>query len=503
MAYVPGQKLDDQQQQQQGAQAPGAPSAPVISSPAIGSTPAVGGTVVGQSAVAQPQKPAGTGFVNIDKYLNANQGAGEQVKTAADKALAGESTAFGAAQSKAQSGVDAQKSAIVDPSAALNNVLGATSADQRQAAVDAAKQALSATYQGPNSTGYDIGNTEQIKQAQALSNAQSAGKQLAALNGPTGQYGTGLSAIDRAIYGSAANAGTLADIGNKASSQVGAEQAAESNIKQQAADVSGQMQKRADDTRTAFQDKANQLKIDAQNALLNAQTGYQHAQANRPASMQTTGTFTPNTSASNYANMRDKTGVDPAAAAAERSRYRTGLTNEQQDRYDKAWDAGLTGAEARREATMYGGDKQTTTSYQWDPGSGMPTDRSAYADVNSLNAIGQVLGDQSLVGMQQAAKGSGGKWTPTTTTTTPPGSAPLPLPQEENPITAAPISASPNAGAQAINAVGQPSQTDIASEAAAIKSANPGMTAAQAAQKAAADLAIKKQIAQSQGKAHR
>lgn len=257
MAYVPGQKLDEEQQ---AAQASGAPPAP-----SIGSTPGFGGSAVGSSPVAQSngsQGGAGTGFTNIDQYLGANKGAGAQVKAAGDKALGADAGAFSAANKTVADNVASQNKPIVDPNKLVSSVVDGG----KEAAITSAKNIMANTFKGPGTVDYNVGNTEQMKQAQALGNAQSAGTQLAKNNGPLLGYGqTGLSAIDSAIYGSQQEKGAGVDaVAAARGSQVDSQTAAKGATEKSATDTAAAIKKQADDVRSAFQTKAGDLYKEAQ-----------------------------------------------------------------------------------------------------------------------------------------------------------------------------------------------------------------------------------------------
>ncbi len=258
MAYVPGQKLEEEDPNKLGA--PGAPAAPTGG--AVGSTPSVGGSAVGSSPVAQPngsQGGAGTGFVNIDSYLNANKGAGQAVKAAGDKALGADASAFGAANKTVADNVKAQDKPIVDP-----GDLAASVVDGGGNAVEQAKAIMANKFQGPSAVDYKIGNSDQMKQVAALGNAKSAGKQLATNSGTIGQYGTGLSAIDSAIYGSAGEKGNLDALNAGGLAQSTEQGTTAEATNKSATDLSAKIGKQADAQRQALIQAGSHLKKTAQ-----------------------------------------------------------------------------------------------------------------------------------------------------------------------------------------------------------------------------------------------
>ena len=133
MAYVPGQRLGEEQEQMQAPQVAG-PSAP-----SIGNVGGAGGGAAGSSEVAQANGPqGGTGFVNIDKYLAANKGAGQEVKARADKALANDQSAFSSKLNTATAQMKANDKPYTDPSQLVSNVTGASNQEAQAAAIAAA-----------------------------------------------------------------------------------------------------------------------------------------------------------------------------------------------------------------------------------------------------------------------------------------------------------------------------------------------------------------------------
>jgi hypothetical protein len=312
----------------------------------MGSTASVGGTVAGSSEVAQQngsQGGAGTGFVNIDKYLNANRGAGGAVKARADQALAKDAGAFGTKLGDATTAMNAAPS-VSDPTKLVSDVLGTTtpgsdfgnssadkgttvargtpSADLQADAIAAAKAALGATYTAPLEVGHDVGNTADAKRAAALADSKTAGKQIATDNGTLASYGTGLQAIDRAIYGSAGEAPTLGQAATALDAQTADQGAKSTAFATASKGKSDALTKNKEEIRGAFMSEADKIKAKAQ--------------------------------------------ADADAALAEQSRAKTDIIPTAADR-----------------AT-------------WDPGSGDPT-AANFLDAGGLNAIGSVLGDDALI----------------------------------------------------------------------------------------------------------
>lgn len=324
MAYTPGNPFGEEEEQ---LGAPGAMGAPSVSGPSIGSTASVGGTVAGSSPVTQNNGGgAGTGFTNIDRVLAANKGASGAVKQRADQALAKDASAFGTKLGEAQTAMNAAPG-VVDPTKLVGDVMasvtnttdfgaaGSTSpqlgsgvsnttdlgkaatgtyqqpagatqgatgksvprgtpgstADVQTKAIDAAKNALNAQYTAPLEVGYDVGNTEEAKRAKALSDAQTAGKQIAADTGTLAGY-TGLDAIDRAIYGSAQENPTLQAAQAAGAAQIGEQTTKSKDFAAASKGKSEALAKNKEDIRAAFGSQVDKIRSEAQTAADNANT---------------------------------------------------------------------------------------------------------------------------------------------------------------------------------------------------------------------------------------
>ncbi len=405
MAYVPGQKIDDGTQE--GAQAPGAPAAPSISGPSMGSTASVGGSAAGSSPIAQPSAPGvGTGFTNIDSYLNANKGASGAVKTAADKALATDSTAFGTAKKTVDDNVAAQNKPIVDPSKLVDSALTGGAAG-----IDAAKGVIGNTFKGPGTVDYNIGNTDQMKQAQSLGNSASAGTQLAQNHGPLlGYQQSGLNAIDAAVYGSQQEKPTLDNVVSATKGQVESQNTAKGATEKAAGDTAASIAKQAADTKAAFQAKAASLQGDAHTKAVAAQAASDAAQAamgmtnqkirdsnnqNRDFNVGQIG----DTSAGNRGSYVDpKTGktVYEGESGAATKQATNGMSPEELQRFQaiKAANPNVSSSYAADKARNWKAPAEQSLQ-AWDNGSGLAND-SSFLDSNGLSAIGNVLGDQQM-----------------------------------------------------------------------------------------------------------
>lgn len=180
-----------------------------------------GGGADGKSPTAGPQNvraaPSaelgpGTGFVNIDRYLQANQGIGGDVSKLGGKSLAQSSGMFTSALSQATAGANNGVAKAPDANAIGSLVSGVVpqsgggsshetifGADPN--ALQSVTNALSGRYTGPTSINYDPTTDEGMRTAKGLANNATTGRVLAQQAGITGQYTPQLSAIDAALYG--------------------------------------------------------------------------------------------------------------------------------------------------------------------------------------------------------------------------------------------------------------------------------------------------------------
>lgn len=204
MAYTP--KLFEDGNKKQGA--PGGDFFPSMSPPTMPGPRPAGAPGAGPATPQAPQAPAiqapattalgpGTGFVNIDRVLGANQGAGEDITRAANKSLSNDKNRFGIAERDTLRAQDAG-----DPSLgvqeATNRFLGGTASSGD---LNTIKRGLSGVFNAPTSVNYQIGANADIAGARALANAQSAGRELASRGGNLATYNPMMSSIDAAIYG--------------------------------------------------------------------------------------------------------------------------------------------------------------------------------------------------------------------------------------------------------------------------------------------------------------
>lgn len=264
MAYTPKMFGKDTEQDQETL---GMGGTPALGSSGVGAgTGSLGGGTGVPQAKDAPQAQTtsslgpGTGFVNIDRMIGANQGIGSQVSQFGGKALTGEKDAFGKEVKKTSDAIKAGGANIPSMYDVNNAIKGLTapasgasssggiidtSATPGLGAYNTIDSALGAKYTGPDAIKYNIGNTGGIKAAQALANNRSTGREIARETGTLASYDPRMSAIDSALYGNVADAVQARnDLGKGTKSQIDKEKASALQIKgmadaarQNAADV--------------------------------------------------------------------------------------------------------------------------------------------------------------------------------------------------------------------------------------------------------------------------
>lgn len=320
MAHTPKQNFTDEEQEG-GPQAPGAPTAPTMAAPSIGNTASVGGTVSGNSAAAPKSQvqgaTAGTGFVNIDKYLGANTNAGADLEKRASEVRDKDAGNFNKVSSAFNTKVDAEDPGNIDVNGIVNGVLGrpasstptignpsnpVTSSGPRVAmglgdaglpepppttaqpfqadplALSNASAVLSDAYEGPNTLDYNVGGTDDALNAKGLSNGLTAGKTLAAMSGPLATYSTGLNAIDDFIYGN--STGSTSAIGKANTDEFDRQGGEKKKGEQRASAIKGKIQGNADQLRTLLTERGDSILSKATGAA-NSANSLQEIEKNR------------------------------------------------------------------------------------------------------------------------------------------------------------------------------------------------------------------------------
>lgn len=181
--------------------------------PAPTPTPAGGGVVVSEDQIklgpgdkATPNTPnvpaapsaalgSGTGFVNIDRVLGANGGAGGAVLGAARKAGDQRFAEFGGAKDSFRG---RQRDAANNSSLAVGSVGNNIQIDQGLVGGKLGNAIKTFDFSETFAPGW---NSETTKRLDALGNTRSAGRQMATDAGLAPEYNTKLSSIDAAIYG--------------------------------------------------------------------------------------------------------------------------------------------------------------------------------------------------------------------------------------------------------------------------------------------------------------
>lgn len=158
-----------------------------------------------QSQQSQTQQPsyqmgAGTGFVNIDRILGANNTAGRDVLNKSQAAVDAQRKSFQDEQRQYQTGRDAASK----QSSLSAGDLSWNSSDPYNTRIDKGllDGSLANSIKGINYGDFSPAtDSENTKKADALGNAATAGRQLASDSGQLAQYDGKLSSIDSAIYG--------------------------------------------------------------------------------------------------------------------------------------------------------------------------------------------------------------------------------------------------------------------------------------------------------------
>lgn len=439
MAYTPGNPFGEEEEQIGGA---GAPS---VSAPSVGSTSSVGGTVAGSSPVAQQNTAGGTGFTNIDRVLAANKGASGAVKQRADQALAKDAGAFSTKLGDATTQMNAQPG-VVDPAKLVQDVMASVSGVTDMGAAGSGTPQMGSGVQNTA----DLGKATTSVYQQPASGAQNETK------GKTIQRGTPGSTAD--VQAKAIEAATNAlnaqytapmevgyDVGNteeaKRAKALSDSKTAGKQIAADTGTLAGYTGLDAID-RAIYGSAQEQPTLQAAAQAADAQFGGQTAQSNAFAEQS-----------KGKADALAKNRADIATAfGAEAGKLKT----EAQTAADNA----NTGDNALFSTK---GEKDT-----WTPGSG-PAQADQFVNAAGLNAIGKVLGDQSLMDVKAGpayVAGTLTKYVP-----------PEPPPDLQ-------VGSQRSSTTQQVANATRGLDPDQLAEYQAIRKANPGMTPADAAYEA-------------------
>jgi hypothetical protein len=241
MAYTPKMFGKDQEDEQVQL---GMGGTPALGSSGMGvGTGSMGGGTGTPQAQAAPSAPsslgAGTGFVNIDRMIGANQGIGSHVSSFGKSTLEKEGEAFKKEQDKTTSAiyeggskiptmesVDTAIGGLVAPPTAPGKSSSpiAGGPAPNAGAQEAIMGALGAQYTGPMGMTYNIGKTGGIKSANALASGKATGREIASQTGTMAGYNPQMSAIDAALYGQVGDAVAARDALTKSTKDTVAKQ---------------------------------------------------------------------------------------------------------------------------------------------------------------------------------------------------------------------------------------------------------------------------------------
>lgn len=210
MAYVPRDDEDEEQTQQ-----------PMLGGgmPTMSPTGATSGAPVPQQ---KPQQQRGTGFVNLQSWLDAGRGRDKSITSAGQNLIGQEQQAFNKAADPLRT-ADYKAKTVED----VNKGQGARgtnydifgenlwdAANGNTGKKSEIKGMLEQDYQGPTSVDYDARGQKNLWDADALTSADTVGSVLGRKEAEAGRYGAGMQALDRVLYGADAAS-------RKASEQVG------------------------------------------------------------------------------------------------------------------------------------------------------------------------------------------------------------------------------------------------------------------------------------------
>lgn len=193
MAYIADQD-DDQikQQQDQGLNTSGV----------VGANAATGPTASGSSAV-DTKAPTSTGFINLDKYLDANQGTGAKMATDATKGLTNQVTDYSQTAAKTVSGAKGAFDAASRTGEA-NKIKSGLASDANGTYGQASKY-LQSGYSGPQTSDYTgtLGASKDTLNGQLNGVDKQSNQQDLLRNayGSNGTYSNGFGQLDSFLMG--------------------------------------------------------------------------------------------------------------------------------------------------------------------------------------------------------------------------------------------------------------------------------------------------------------
>lgn len=185
----------------------------------------------------------GTGFVNIDRYIGANQDVARNLNSARDKALIGNANAFESSvgQVRGTASQGATKSSL-NSSMLANGLAPNGYAFSDLGGKGPSGGSLKSYFDpgfGGSTTAGDMPR-ESADVLAALSNSRTAGREIAKEQGVTGQYNPALASIDAAIYGQGAGGKAVANVGQAAKTQGDYQSKTKSGLESSAKDALNQ-----------------------------------------------------------------------------------------------------------------------------------------------------------------------------------------------------------------------------------------------------------------------
>lgn len=217
MAYVLPQLDDEEEKQKQAQQA----QQPTLG----GGAPSFGGG--GGALATQQDTPKaqnvtqrGTGFTNLQSWLDAGKGRDANIGRTGSGLLSTEKDTFGKASSTATGEADKFKVKTVDDvnGTGVGDVFGGklkTAANGDEAAKTEIKGMLDQDYKGPMSIDYNAADRKNLWDVGALTDASTASSVLAKPAMDAGQYGSGMQRLDSVLFGSDAASRAALDTNKK------------------------------------------------------------------------------------------------------------------------------------------------------------------------------------------------------------------------------------------------------------------------------------------------
>lgn len=195
MAYVLPQLDDEEQKQQQDA---AAPKLGGTQSLGVGTGGALGQAPIQETPKSQNVTQRGTGFTNLQNWLDAGKGRDQNISSTGKTLLGGEKTAFNAAAKPLQDAT--YKAKTFDP-ATGNGAFDMYGRALKTGDTSELKGMLDNKYEGPRTIDYNPNARKGLWDVGSLTDAKTASNVLARPAMEAGRYGSGMQRLDQVLYG--------------------------------------------------------------------------------------------------------------------------------------------------------------------------------------------------------------------------------------------------------------------------------------------------------------